>query len=112
MNKQLILVVEDDADLRAFIRSIHLHPEDAKLVQAIIALAHTLDLPVVAEGVEELVQLDFLRNKLNAMIYSSGERWLMRRVWWLVRTSCIVRDQIAKLFAGIALVSHLLLEKV
>ena len=46
---------------RAFIRSIHLHPEDAKLVQAVIALAHTLDLPVVAEGVEELVQLDFLR---------------------------------------------------
>lgn len=46
---------------RAFIRSIHLHPEDAKLVQAVIALAHTLGLPIVAEGVEEQVQLDFLR---------------------------------------------------
>jgi hypothetical protein len=36
----------------------------------------------------------------------------MRRVWWLVRKWCIVRDQIAKLSARIALVSHLLLEKV
>jgi EAL domain-containing protein (putative c-di-GMP-specific phosphodiesterase class I) len=37
---------------RAFIGSIHTRPEDARLVQAVIALAHTLGLPVVAEGVE------------------------------------------------------------
>ncbi|GAB1385310.1 hypothetical protein MASR1M59_04580 [Melaminivora sp.] len=46
---------------RAFIGSIHTRPEDARLVQAVIALAHTLGLPVVAEGVEQPVQLEFLR---------------------------------------------------
>jgi EAL domain-containing protein (putative c-di-GMP-specific phosphodiesterase class I) len=46
---------------RAFLGSIHTRPEDARLVQAVIALAHTLGLPVVAEGVEQPVQLEFLR---------------------------------------------------
>ena len=36
--------------------------EDASLVQAIMAMARSLDLEVVAEGVETAEQLDFLRS--------------------------------------------------
>lgn len=46
---------------REFTRHIMTHPDDATLVRAVIALAHTLGLPVVAEGVETEGQLQFLR---------------------------------------------------
>jgi diguanylate cyclase (GGDEF)-like protein/PAS domain S-box-containing protein len=47
---------------REFIRHITTRADDATLVRAVIALAHTLGLPVVAEGVEEEAQLRFLRH--------------------------------------------------
>jgi diguanylate cyclase (GGDEF)-like protein len=46
---------------QSFISNISNDKDDAAIVQAIIALAHSLRLRVVAEGVEHQEQLDFLR---------------------------------------------------
>jgi diguanylate cyclase (GGDEF)-like protein len=46
---------------RVFINEIVSRPEDASIVRAIVSLAHSLRLKVVAEGVETPAQLDFLR---------------------------------------------------
>jgi diguanylate cyclase (GGDEF)-like protein len=46
---------------RVFINEIASRPEDASIVRAIVSLAHSLRLKVVAEGVETPAQLDFLR---------------------------------------------------
>lgn len=46
---------------RSFIRDVPHEQDDASIVKTIMALAHTLRLEVVAEGVETDVQLDFLK---------------------------------------------------
>jgi EAL domain-containing protein (putative c-di-GMP-specific phosphodiesterase class I) len=46
---------------RVFINEIVSRHEDASIVRAIISLAHSLHLKVVAEGVETVAQLDFLK---------------------------------------------------
>jgi diguanylate cyclase (GGDEF)-like protein len=46
---------------RVFINEIASRPEDASIVSAIVSLAHSLRLKVVAEGVETPAQLDFLK---------------------------------------------------
>ena len=47
---------------RAFISGITTNADDAAIVLAIIRMAHTLKLEVVAEGVETAAQLNWLRN--------------------------------------------------
>jgi diguanylate cyclase (GGDEF)-like protein len=46
---------------RSFIRDLMTNPDDVSIVRAIISLAHSLRLRVVAEGVETADQLNFLR---------------------------------------------------
>jgi diguanylate cyclase (GGDEF)-like protein/PAS domain S-box-containing protein len=46
---------------QSFVRDMTRNPEDAAIVQAVISMAHTLKLVVVAEGVETEDQLAFLR---------------------------------------------------
>lgn len=48
---------------QSFVANAPLNPEDAALVEAVIALAHSLDLTVVGEGVETEEQLAFLAER-------------------------------------------------
>ena len=47
---------------KSFIRDITAETDDAVIVKATIALGHSLRLQIVAEGVEEIAQLEFLQS--------------------------------------------------
>jgi diguanylate cyclase (GGDEF)-like protein/PAS domain S-box-containing protein len=53
---------------QSFIRDLVLDSQDAQIVTAIISMAQSLDLKVVAEGVENRDQLEFLKDKKCNMI--------------------------------------------
>jgi diguanylate cyclase (GGDEF)-like protein/PAS domain S-box-containing protein len=46
---------------RSFVRDVATDKDDATIVTAILEMAHSMNMTVVAEGVEEEAQLDFLR---------------------------------------------------
>lgn len=48
---------------KSFVQDITTNPNDAAISTSIIALAHTMNLTVVAEGIETQAQLDFLLEK-------------------------------------------------
>ncbi len=58
----------------SFIRDISTDPDDAAIVRAIISMAHSLKIEVVAESVETQEQLEFLKsnhcNKIQGFIFS------------------------------------------
>lgn len=45
---------------KTFIRRLSTHPEDSAITEAIIVMAHTMGIKVVAEGIENKQELDFL----------------------------------------------------
>ncbi|OOZ36152.1 EAL domain-containing protein [Solemya velesiana gill symbiont] len=48
---------------RSFVRDLHRDTDSREIVRGVIALAHNLGLDVVAEGVSEYGQLDYLRSQ-------------------------------------------------
>ena len=60
---------------RCFLNDVETDQDSAAIVRAIIALAHSLDLTVVAEGIETVGQLSFLR----AHACQSGQGFLFSR---------------------------------
>jgi diguanylate cyclase (GGDEF)-like protein len=53
---------------RSFVRDIISNPDDAAIVSAIVTLARTLKIDVVAEGVENALQREFLRDQGCALM--------------------------------------------
>ena len=48
---------------KTFVRRLSTHPEDSAITEAIIVMAHTMGIRVVAEGIENRQELDFLTEK-------------------------------------------------
>lgn len=48
---------------QSFIRNVPNDPNDVAIVKTVIALGHSLDLTILAEGVETMAQVDFLREQ-------------------------------------------------
>jgi diguanylate cyclase (GGDEF)-like protein len=87
-----------------FVRDIAIDPNDVAIIKAIIALGHSLDLKVVAEGVESASQLELLRrfhcDEFQGFLFSRAvpaaefERLLMSPA------RSTAKDPLARLAAG------------
>lgn len=53
---------------QSFVRDVPLNGNDSEIIRAIIAMANSLGLQTIAEGVERSEQLDFLRGE-NCQLY-------------------------------------------
>jgi diguanylate cyclase (GGDEF)-like protein len=60
---------------QSFIRSVDTNPQSAAIVRAVLGLGSGLDVPVVAEGVERVEELEFLRGE----ICQSAQGYLLSR---------------------------------
>lgn len=88
-----------------FVRDIAIDPDDVAIIKAIIALGHSLDLKVVAEGVESATQLEILRrfhcDEYQGFLFSQAvpaaefERVLMAHL-----SHSAPKDPFARLAAG------------
>jgi diguanylate cyclase (GGDEF)-like protein/PAS domain S-box-containing protein len=47
---------------QSFVRDIHTDPDDAAIVRAVLSMAHEMNIEVIAEGVENQAQFEFLRD--------------------------------------------------
>ena len=74
---------------RSFVRDLAHDPDDAAIITAIIAMAHSLKLKVVAEGVETEAQLAFLR----ARQCDEYQGFLMRRPMAAADFGALLREQ-------------------
>ncbi len=86
---------------RSFIANITSDPEDAAIARAVIAMAHTLRLEVVAEGVETAEQLALLRDwqcdtaqgyYFSAPVTSDDMARLLTRGDWQPQRAVVVSD--------------------
>ena len=53
---------------KSFVENIHRHERATAIVRAVLSLGRSLDIPVTAEGVETLEQLEFLRSEACAEV--------------------------------------------
>ena len=60
---------------QSFIRSVDSNEQSAAIVRAVLGLGSGLNLPVVAEGVERIEELDFLKGE----ICQSAQGYLLSR---------------------------------
>jgi diguanylate cyclase (GGDEF)-like protein/PAS domain S-box-containing protein len=78
---------------QSFISNLKSNPQSAAIVRAVIGLAHGLELPVLAEGVETKAQLDFLA----AESCNEVQGYLMGRPHPILEYSELIgRDDVAK----------------
>jgi diguanylate cyclase (GGDEF)-like protein len=81
---------------RCFIRNVHRDPGDAAVVDAILALAQSLRMEVVAEGVECAEQLEWLRARGCSLAqgYHLGRPMPAPRLEALVPANVLSRDKV------------------
>lgn len=60
---------------RSFISKLTTHPESSEIIQAIVTLAHTLGMDVIAEGIETTEQVPLVKN----LACDYGQGWLFSR---------------------------------
>ena len=79
------------APLANLLRDVDTNPSAAGIVRAVVSMAHSLGLTVVAEGVETINQLEFLR----ACNCDLAQGFLISRPIQPEKVSALLRSEIA-----------------